>query len=106
MRSAGEKVVPVQLFEALFLFLLFAALFVLVRKVGKYAMPTYMTVYGIWRFLIEYARGDERGDTLVSFLSPSQFTALVLIVGGVLLFVIEIKIYSLKREGASAENED
>ena len=105
MESAGAKVVPVQLFEALFLFALFAALLVLLWRVGKYVMPAYMAAYGVWRFFIEYARGDERGDTLVSFLSPSQLTALVLIVGGILLFVIEKKYYSNKREEEASENE-
>lgn len=105
MESAGAKVVPVQLFEALFLFALFAALMILTRRVGKYVLPAYMGVYGIWRFLIEYARGDERGDTIVSFLSPSQLTALLLIVGGVLLLVIEMKFYSKKREEGAREHE-
>ena len=105
MESAGEKVVPVQLFEALFLFVLFAALLVLLWHVGKYVMPVYMITYGIWRFCIEYARADERGDTLVSFLSPSQLTALILIIGGILLLVIEIKIHSSKREEGARDNE-
>ncbi len=105
MESAGERVVPVQLFEALFLFALFAVLMILARSVGRYVLPAYMCTYGVWRFFIEYARGDERGDTLVSFLSPSQLTSLLLIVGGVLLFVIEMKIYGREREEKVSENE-
>ena len=99
------KAVPIQLFEAIFLFALFAALMILVRRVGKNVLPSYMAAYGIWRFFIEYARADERGDTFISFLSPSQLTAIILIVGSILLFVIEMKIYSSRREKEVLENE-
>ena len=39
-------------------------------------------MYGVWRFFIEYARGDYRGETFVSFLTPSQLIAVLLIVIG------------------------
>jgi prolipoprotein diacylglyceryltransferase len=48
-----------------------------------------MGAYGAWRFLIEYARDDYRGTTVVEFLTPSQFIALVMIVGAVVLFFIQ-----------------
>jgi phosphatidylglycerol:prolipoprotein diacylglycerol transferase len=105
MRSVGAKVVPVQLFEALFLFALFASLMILTFRFGRYVMPSYMIAYGIWRFFIEYARADERGDTLVSFLSPSQLVAILLIIGGILLFAIELKIHKEKREEGATKDE-
>jgi prolipoprotein diacylglyceryltransferase len=40
-------------------------------------------VYGVWRFVIENLRADYRGNTFVEWLTPSQLTALVLIVVGV-----------------------
>ena len=80
------KAVPIQLFEALFLFALAAVLYCLLtkRSADKQIplLPVYMTVYGLWRFFIEYARADSRGETVVSFLTPSQLTAVVLILVG------------------------
>lgn len=84
-----KKYVPVQLFEALFLFALFALLVMLVLKKKSFNLPIYMMGYGAWRFFIEYLRADERGDTIVSFLSPSQLIALIMILGGVGLLLFE-----------------
>lgn len=86
-----EYAVPVPLFETLFLLALFALLSwrVFVRK--EDALPFYMVLYGVWRFCIEYARADDRGATLVGFLSPSQLTAVLLVIGGIVLFVIYYK---------------
>ena len=84
-----EKYVPVQLFEALFLFALFGILTALVLKKGSYNLPIYMMGYGAWRFVAEYFRADDRGDSLISFLSPSQLIAVLMILGGVGLLVFE-----------------
>ena len=86
----GYRVVPVQLFEALFLFTLTAVLLFLMKKGKRHQMPIYMFAYGTWRFLIEYVRADDRGQTIVSFLSPSQLFALVLLLGGVALLAVEL----------------
>jgi len=91
MHTVHRKVVPIQLFEAIFLFVLFAFLVYRILKGRTYNLPLYMSVYGIWRFLIEYARDDYRGSTIVSFLTPSQLTALVMIAGAVVLYVFERK---------------
>ena len=85
----GYRVVPVQLFEALFLFALCALLLWLMKKGKRHQMPLYMFAYGAWRFLIEYARADDRGQTIVDFLSPSQLFALLLILGGGVLLAVE-----------------
>ena len=95
------KVVPVQLFEAAFLFALSAVLFILLfklkirRKEKDKAkdkrvplLAVYGVVYGIWRFFIEYARADERGATVIPFLSPSQLTAIILVAVSVVYFCI------------------
>ena len=88
MKYLGYKVVPLQLFEALYLFGLFVLLAFLVRRFRGYALPVYMCAYGVWRFLLEYLRDDYRGTTFVSFLTPSQLTAVWMILGGVALFFI------------------
>lgn len=92
MDYLGEKVVPVQLFESIFLFILGGVLlWLLLKKQTERKLPLfsfYCVFYGLWRFLIEFARGDERGATIVSFLTPSQLIALLLFIGGVIYFCV------------------
>ncbi len=90
MVNSGDRVVPVQLFEAIFLFALTAALLLMMKKGVRYQLPTYLMAYGVWRFFIEYARADERGQTVVSFLSPSQLFSVVMITVGIALLAWEI----------------
>ena len=94
VKFGGEtlKVVPLQLFEAIFLFALSAVMFWLFfKKNGEKRvpiLPIYAIAYGIWRFCLEFARGDDRGATIVSFLTPSQLVAVLLIaIGGMYLGV-------------------
>ena len=84
-----DKYLPTQLFEAIFLLLLFA--FLTLRILGRkgYNLPIYLIVYGVWRFVIENLRADYRGNTFVEWLTPSQLTALVLIVVGVGVIFVE-----------------
>ena len=84
------KVVPVQLFEALFLLALSAILcWLFFGKFGKEnkgrfpLLPIYVIGYGVWRFFIEFARSDERGETIISALSPSQLIAILMILAGI-----------------------
>jgi prolipoprotein diacylglyceryltransferase len=63
------------------------------------AMALYMSAYGVWRFVIEYFRNDDRGSTFVEFLTPSQLVSLVLLVGSVLVYVYTVRIS--KRNEAS-----
>ncbi|MBO5480956.1 MAG: prolipoprotein diacylglyceryl transferase [Clostridia bacterium] len=88
-----QSVLPVQLYEAAFLFLLSGATFFLFFKAKGKAknvplLSVYAVAYGVWRFFIEYLRGDDRGATVVSFLSPSQLTALILMAAGVVYYCI------------------
>ena len=84
-----EYTVPVQLYEACFLFALGAFLICRVLRKKTYGLPLYLALYGAWRFFIEYARADDRGATIVSFLSPSQFVALILIAAAAAIFYVE-----------------
>ena len=85
------NVVPIQLFEAIFLFALAGVLFWVYMRSAKRGqgrrqtplLPVYMIAYGLWRFVVEYFRADERGKSLVPFLTPSQLIAVLLIIGGV-----------------------
>lgn len=104
-----HKVVPVQLFEALFLFafaaLLFTAFFrsKAVREKRFPLLAVYLVGYGLWRFLIEYARADDRGQTFVSFLSPSQLVSVLMIVGGAVWLVVRL-VRAKKKENVSSKN--
>ena len=62
----------------------------LVKKNFKYNFVVYLLSYGVWRFLIEFARGDERGQIFrgVQWLSPSQFWSLVMLVLAVPLYFL------------------
>lgn len=91
------KVIPVQLYEAIFLLALAALTFVLFMKQKKYLMPVYMVTYGIWRFVAEYLRADDRGATVVDFLSPSQLISVLLISGGLVLLAVELYIDQKKK---------
>ena len=48
-----------------------------------------MIMYGVWRFIIEFFRADDRGSTIVSFLSPSQLIAVLMIAGSFGVFYLE-----------------
>lgn len=91
----SAKVVPIQLFEAIFLFALSCVLcWLFFKKFGKEnkgrfpLLPIYAIVYGIWRFFIEFARSDERWETIISALTPSQLVAIVMILAGIAYFCI------------------
>ena len=98
--SEMVNAIPVQLYEALFLFALCAFLFFSFWKGWKYQMPIYMVAYAIWRFVAEIWREDYRGETVVDFLTPSQLISVLLLVGGLLLLGIEIYL-DVKKKGST-----
>ena len=86
----AHKEIPTQLFEAIFLFLISVVMIILYFKFHfKYNMGVYLIGYGVWRFLIEFIRGDviERGK-FVPGLTPSQFWAILMVIGGIAFFFI------------------
>lgn len=96
--SSGLKVVPLQLYESIVLFIIFAVLFVRALKMGRYshAMSAYLTSYAVWRFFAEFFRTDDRGASPISFLSPSQLTAVFLLAVAIVLYIITEKLYVKK----------
>lgn len=86
------KVIPTQLIEAIFLFILFVVMWrLLARKSFKYNLVIYMFSYSIFRFIIEFYRGDERG--VAFFLSPSQVWSIILFIGAIPTMFLLKKIY-------------
>ena len=93
-----HKVHPTQLYEAAFLFILFAVMLYLYLKKGfKHNLSLYLLSYGIFRFLIEFIRGDDRG-AFVGGISPSQFWALVMIVASVAVYFLLDYLFKLREK--------
>ncbi len=88
----GVKRVPTQLFEAIFLFVLFAITTVLYFKDKRYMFPVYLISYGLWRFIIEYFRDDvARGNFMgIQGFTSSQFTSILFELTGVIILTIHI----------------
>ncbi|NLB48934.1 MAG: hypothetical protein GX813_03760 [Erysipelotrichia bacterium] len=102
-QTTATKVIPTQLFEAIFLFIISAVMIVLYfRYKFKYNLTVYLIGYGVWRFLIEYLRDDDRGG-FIPGLSPSQFWALVMIVAGIIFYFIYR--YFLKKQKSVTMND-
>ena len=83
----GVSRLPTQIMEAIFLVILSAVLIAVFMKKPRRGVVTglYMTIYAVWRFVIEFFRADYRGN--VGPLSTSQFISLFILAFGVYLLV-------------------
>ena len=97
------KTVPVQLFEAIFLFAL--AAFIIYRSLrGKsFALPIYLVSYGVWRFTIEFLRSDDRGASPIKWLTPSQFIAVLLVTVGIAVAILMYRYRRRAQHGGTAD---
>jgi len=85
--TTTNKVIPTQLFEMIFLIILTIILAIFAfKEITIYEMPIYLISYGIWRFVIEFFRGDHRGG--LPGLSPSQYVAILMFIAGIVLIVL------------------
>lgn len=96
------KTVPVQLFEALFLFVLVGFMTWRLHRGLRGNLGVYLTFYAVWRFLIEFLRGDDRGQSLIPALSPSQMVAILLFAVGIGVWLLE---YCLAKPKTGHEEE-
>lgn len=94
--TTDQKVVPTQLLEAIFLAVLCAVMLFLLFKYGilKPQMLIYLYSYAVFRFIIEFFRGDYRGS-FIPGISPSQFQSILMALAGILLTVYILR---FKRE--------
>ena len=85
-------VIPTQLYEFIFLFILTAVLIFLVLsdKLKGFNLCIYALSYSVFRFIIEFFRGDPRGAFLGIF-SPSQVQSIILFFVGIVLLILRIK---------------
>lgn len=96
---------PTQLYEAAFLFIMFGVCsWLLLKKKYQNNMALYLVSYGVFRFLIEFLRGDDRGS-FVAGISPSQFWSILMVALGVVLFIVYPKVLA-HRHAVRAENAD
>jgi len=93
---AGVPLLPTQIMESVFLFLLCAFLVWRLAKQKPFGTVSgwYMVLYGAWRFGIEFFRSDDRGA--VGVLSTSQFISIFVLLGGVALLLL-VKLGVLKK---------
>lgn len=96
MKPAGYggvsvKVHPTQLYECFFELLLFMVMLLLMKKLFNYYLALYCVSYSIFRFGLEFLRGDDRGDVGIG-LSPSQLMSIILLIIGIVFFVISKKL--------------
>ena len=83
-----QNIHPTQLYES---FILFLTGFVLLKcnDYYKFKIFIFLIVYGTSRFLIEFFRGDLRGEIVnLSYLSPSQFFSIIFITMGLSYLLI------------------
>ena len=94
----GTPVHPTQLYEAAFLFILFGVcLYLYMKKNFQHNLSLYLVCYGIFRFLIEYLRGDDRG-AFIAGLSPSQAQSLLMIAIGVGFYFVFKKVLEKRQK--------
>ena len=93
----GVKVIPTQIISSFFLLVIFSLL-LWVRDRKKFegeVFFAYLIFYGIFRFIIEFFRGDPRGQ--LGFFSTSQVIALI-VVGAAVLFWFKEEFKSVKNK--------
>ncbi|MFO1484678.1 MAG: prolipoprotein diacylglyceryl transferase family protein [Verrucomicrobiaceae bacterium] len=99
----NHPAMPTQLFEAAFLFFLFAVMFHLVKRGFTQSFALYMAAYGVFRFFIEFIRDDPRGR-LIDPLSPSQTISLLMIAGAMPVYFVMKKQLSVYRGNSRLTN--
>lgn len=99
----GTKLVyPTQLMESGFLFICFF-LFAFLMK--KNQTERYFITYGVFRFGLEFFRGDDRGASPFGPLSPSQFMSIIMVTCGIICFIIRRVQYKKDLEKLQASEE-
>ena len=81
--------VPTQLFEMCFLLILAGVMaWLYFRYKFDYNFGVYAIAYGVWRFILEFFRDDDRG-ALILGLQPSQFWSILMVLAGVGYFFLQ-----------------
>ena len=81
-----NPVIPTQLIEAGFEFILFILMLIFDKKIKGHQLELYFFVYSIFRFILEFFRGDDRGATFLP-ISPAQFLDLLCLTASILIML-------------------
>jgi len=84
----GKKIHPTQIYESIFCFINFL---ILNKKNNKklFDGTTFFTgvlLYSVYRFLIEFLRGDDRGSLILG-MYPSMFISIIIIIVSIIFFI-------------------
>ena len=87
----GVNLIPVQIIEAVFVFILFIILFVMgfKERLKGFILPVYLVSYSLFRFVMEYFRGDELRGIWGPF-STSQWISISVFALGAFLIIRHI----------------
>ncbi|MDE7214453.1 MAG: prolipoprotein diacylglyceryl transferase, partial [Clostridia bacterium] len=66
----------------------------------------YAIAYGIWRFIIEFFRDDDRGGVVGAALTPSQILSIVMVVLGVAFFFLQYYVLSKHMKHPELQQEE
>ena len=91
LNGYSQKVIPTMLIESVFEFILFIVMMAFRKKIIGHELEIYLILYSVFRFIIEFYRGDDRGITIIG-LSPSQLLSLICLISGVLIILFHKKI--------------
>ncbi len=80
---------PTQLYEASFLLMLAVFIFFIEKKCPKRIIYIYFAAYGVFRFFVEYLRGDSR--MFFYGLSSAQWLSLMILLGITIMVLTEKK---------------
>lgn len=80
------KVLPTQLFEAVFELLLYLFMVFFRKKTKGHNLEIYFISYGIFRFILEFFRGDSRGSTGL-LLTPAQCLDIIIIICAIFIIL-------------------
>lgn len=97
---AGVPLYPTQLMEAGAELITFGLLLI-VRKYRRFSgqvIATYLMLYGVARFIIEFFRGDmDRGFVIPGVISVSQLVSIIMFAIGCMMYVVFMKKRGLPR---------
>ena len=86
---------PTQIYESVGTLLIFGFLMcrLRMRHISGYIILEYLGLYAVLRFVIEFFRGDDRGDVFNGLLSTSQFITIITFAASVFFY------FYLRRRG-------
>jgi phosphatidylglycerol:prolipoprotein diacylglycerol transferase len=95
---------PTQLYSVMGLLCIFGILYLLRKKWKPYVgfvLPTYLFLYGVMRFVVEFYRGDHNPTHFGGNITDQQVFSLLLLIAGIGLFVY-LRLRARRSEGSAS----